>query len=148
MRRTTITIALVTGVAGLLVSPAMAAKPKPFKKSFTATDTTPDPTASAPKEAGGKYDGCDGMIAPFAEKGFTDKLPAKGTLRVLLNNTGDWGLDVRDAKGRVLASSDGDTPEDKEAVTTKIKAAGTYTIVACNLGGSPQATGTYEYKPA
>ena len=147
MRRTTLSLALVTAVAGTLAAPAVGAPAKPIKESFDYTDATADPTASAPAPAG-TYDGCDGAITPFAEKGFVISLPAKGSLKVKLNNTGDWGLDVRDAKGKVLGSSDGGTPETLEAVTVKIKAAGKYTIVPCNLGGSPIADGTWEYKPA
>ena len=138
----TLTVGL--GLA-VLVAPASAGpKPKPIKKSFDYTDATADPTASVP----GGYDGCDGSIPPFAEKGFQVSLPAKGTLKVKIANTGDWGLDVRDSKGRVLASSDGGTPTDLESVTVKIKAAGKYSIVPCNLGGAPSTTGSYEYKPA
>lgn len=146
-RRTILSAVVITAVGASLAAPAFAApKPKPIKKSFTHTDATADPTASLDTALGG-YGGCDEKIAPFKEKGFTVSLPAKGSLRVVLNNTGDWALDVRDAKGKVLGFSDGAMPQDLEAVTVKIKAAGKYTIVPCNLGGGPQATGTWEYKP-
>lgn len=147
-RRTIINAVVITAVGASLAGPAFAApKPKPIKKNFTYQDATPDPTASADDALGG-YAGCDEKIAPFKSAGFVVDLPAKGSLKVKMTTTGDWGLDVRDAKGKVLGSSDGGSPEDQEAVTVKIKAKGKYTIVPCNLGGAPDATGTWEYKPS
>ena len=148
-RRTIINTVVVAAVGASLAAPAVAAapKPKPIKKNFTYTDATADPTASADDALGG-YGGCDEKVAPFKETGFSVSLPAKGVLKVKLTTTGDWALDVRDAKGKVLGSMDGGMPTDQEAVTVKIKAAGKYFIVPCNVGGAPDATGTWEYKPS
>lgn len=136
-------IALLTISAAVIavVGPAQAAPPKPMTQRFTYTDNTADPTASA--VTGPR---CDGMLAPN-EPGLEFTAPAAGKLTVSLTATGDWGLEVLDAKGRLLGSSDGDTPEDQEKVTVKLKTAGTFTVLPCNLGGLPQASGVIEYKP-
>jgi hypothetical protein len=142
MSRRTLSLVVVAAVSGALAAPALSAPPKGFKKSFTYQDATADVTASA---VSGQA--CDGMIAAFAEPPIQVTVPAKGTLKVVLDNVGDWALDVRDSKGRILSGSDGGTPEAKEAVTVKLKAAGKYLIYPCNVGGAPTSAGTYEYKP-
>jgi hypothetical protein len=146
-RRTIINVAVVAAVGATLAGTSFGATPKPIKKSFTYQDATPDPTASLDEALGG-YGGCDEKVAPLKSAGFAIQLPGRGTLRVKTVTTGDWALDVRDAKGKVLGFSDGGEPQAQEAVTVKIKAAGKYLIVPCNLGGAPNATGTWEYKPA
>lgn len=138
-RKTLLAAGLVVGVA--LVTPAGAAQPKPSSQKFSFKDPTADPTATA--VTGPR---CDGMLFPN-EAGLKFTAPAAGKLKVSLTATGDWGLEVLDAKGRLLGSSDGDTPEDQEAVSVKLKAAGTYTILPCNFGGLPDATGVIDYKP-
>lgn len=137
-------VLVALGTASL--SPANAAtKAKPFKGSQDYTDTTPDPTGSA-------TDGSDCSSAipgdPLKEKGFTVNIPAPGKLKVALNNTGDWALEIRDPKGTEIGSSDGGTPQDIEMATVKAKKAGKYTIIPCNLGGAPNVTVTYSYTPS
>jgi hypothetical protein len=146
-RRTIIHAVVLTAVGATLAAPAMAApaKPKPIKKSFTYQDLTADPTAT---DAQGGRTGCDEKVAPLASQGFAISLPAKGSLKVKLTTTGDWALDIRDAKGKILGASDGAMPTDQESATVKIKAAGKYFIVPCNIGGAPDSSGTWEYKPA
>ena len=138
--------AVVVALGTVSLTPAAAAKPKPFKGSKTYTDVTPDPTASAP----GSGAGCDSVFpAPFPhEKGFELTLPAAGKLKVDITNVGDWALEIRDSKGTTIASSDGDMPQAIEQATAKIKKAGKYTIVPCNLGGGPEVTVNYAYTPA
>ena len=140
MNRTAL-MAVSAAAVAVIAMPAIAAPPKPVTEKFTYTDATPDPTATA--VSGPR---CDGMVFPN-EAGIEFTAPAKGKLKVSLTATGDWGLEVLDAKGRLLGSSDGDTPEDQEMVSIKIKAAGTYTVLPCNLGGLPTAEGVIEYKP-
>ena len=139
MRRS-IVIALSAAATAALALPALGAPPKPVTQKFSFTDATADVTATA-----GDAIGCDGVLPN--EPGVEFTAPAGGKLKVSLTTTGDWALEVRDAKGRVLASADGGLPTDQEMVSVKIKAAGTYTVLPCNIGGLPNATGVIEYKP-
>jgi hypothetical protein len=147
-RSLVLVLALVAG-ATIATTPASAAKkppkPKPFKGSQSFTDTTPDPTASVP----GGYAGCDSSLpAQYPrEAGIQVKIPAAGKFKVDLNNVLDWAVDIRDSKGNVLSSSDGDQPQVVEGTSTRIKKAGTYTIVPCNLGGEPTVTVSWSYTP-
>lgn len=141
------TTAVLVALGTVSLAPATAApKPKPFKGSQAYTDTTPDPTGSAP----GSGSGCDSVFpAPFPhEKGFTVNIPAPGKLKVVLDNVGDWALEIRDPKGAMIGSSDGAAPEDVEQATVKAKKAGKYTIIPCNLGGGPNVIAKFEYTPA
>lgn len=140
MNRTAL-VAAAGAMIAVVAIPAGAAPPKPITQKFTYTDPTADPTATA--VSGPR---CDGMLAPN-EAGIKFTAPDKGKLKVSLTATGDWGLEVLDAKGRLLGSSDGGTPEAQESVSVKLKAAGSYTILPCNLGGLPEASGVIEYKP-
>lgn len=138
--------AVIVALGTVSLTPAGAAKPKPFSGSKAYTDATIDPTGSAPDTSAG----CDSLIpAPFPhETGFQISVPAPGKIKVALNNTGDWALEIRDPKGAVIATSDGGTPEIVESATVKAKKAGKYTIIPCNLGGAPNVTVTYSYTPA
>ena len=133
-------LAVSAAAVAVIALPAVAAPPKPISPKFKYTDATADPTATA-----GDAIGCDGLLPNEAPIEFT--APAAGKLKVTMVSTGDWALEVHDAKGRVLGSSDGATPTDQESVSIKIKAAGTYTVLPCNLGGLPDATGVIDYKP-
>jgi len=137
-------VLVALGTASL--TPANAAtKPKPFSGSKDYTDTTPDPTGSATDGSD-----CSSMLPgdPLKEAGFAITVPAPGKIKVALDNTGDWALEIRDPKGTIIGSSDGGTPELKEATTVKAKKAGKYTIIPCNLGGAPTAKVTYSYTPS
>lgn len=137
--------AVVVALGTVSLAPATAAGAKPFKGSQKYTDVTPDATASAP----GSGAGCDSLFpSQFPhEKGFQLTIPAAGKLKVDITNVGDWALEIRDPKGTVVASSDGDMPEAIESATAKIKKAGKYTIIPCNLGGGPEVTVNYSYTP-
>ena len=141
-------LALVTaGVAPALASAAKAT-PKPLKGTWTFTDVTPDPTVSVLNTAKSLGPHCKGAL-PAAPVDVNDqklKVAGRGTLTVVGNNTLDWAMEVLDAKGQQLASSDGDLPQDKEGVAVPLRKAGTYTVVFCNLGGAPTATAAYSYK--
>ena len=139
------TTAVLVALGTVSLTPATAAKPKPFKGTKAYTDATADPTGSA-------TDGedCTSLLpAPFPhEKGFTISVPAPGKIKVSINNVGDWALEIRDPKGTIIGAADGGTPEVVETATVKAKKAGKYTIIPCNLGGAPDVTVTYAYTPA
>ena len=142
MRRTTITIALITGVAGTLAAPAVGApKPKPITKTVEYTDATPDPTGNAES---GNAAHCNGKL-PVQEKGIAFAAPAAGSLKAVLSGfQGDWSMQIRDAKGKVLGGDDVNPPA-YESVTVKIKSKGNYVIFPCNMGGTPIATVKYTF---
>jgi hypothetical protein len=139
MNRTAL-VAVSAAAVAVIAVPALAAPPKPVTQKFSYTDATADPTATA-----GTLAGCDGLLPNEAPVEFT--APGAGKLKVSITTTGDWALEVHDPKGRLLGSSDGGVPTDQESVSIKIKAAGTYTVLPCNLGGLPTATGVIDYKP-
>lgn len=137
--------AIVVALGTVSLTPATAAKPKPFKGSQKYTDMTPDATASAVSGAD-----CASLIPgdPLREKGLELTIPAPGKLKVDITNVGDWALEIRDPKGVLIASADGGSPEDIEQATAKAKKAGKYKIIPCNLGGAPDVTVNYAYTPA
>lgn len=146
--RHVLTALAVVAAGTVAVAPAGAApKYKPFKGSKTVTDATADPTGSA-------TDGADCSSAlptegtPLADAPTNIKVPAVGKLKLTLENTGDWALEVRDPKGTIIASSDGSGPADLESATAKTKKAGTYKVWACNLGGHPEAKLSWNWTPA
>jgi hypothetical protein len=141
---------LAVGAAGL--TPALAAtgkaKPKPLKGSWSFTDFTPDPTITVVAQAKMVDPYCHGTLpaGPSDVNAHSLKVKGRGTLTVNGSNTGDWAMEVRDAKGRVLAGSDGSSPTTQEGALLTLAKAGTYTVVFCNLTGAPTAKATYTYK--
>ena len=136
--------ALATGLVGLLaagsLAPAVAApaKPKPIKKSYQATASTPDPTPFAgeicdPQLPGAKHE------APFT-------IPYAGTLTVKIHSfQGDWALGLLDKDGGMIASHDndvlaGDAVDSPSEVIVKFKKPTTVTVRGCNFAGGPTAT--------
>ena len=118
---------LVAGIGG----PAQAA-PKPLRGGYTAGPTVPDPTTG-----GLPFDTCEGL--PTAEHRRTLSLPSRGVLRVELASTGDWGLVVRDARGRALARSDTALATGTERATVRLRGPAKVLIEACNFAGAPTA---------
>jgi hypothetical protein len=144
LRRHAIAATAVAAALGMVaVTPAAAAKAKPFKGSQSYTDATPDPTGSATDGSD-----CSSLLPTPQEAGITVNIPAPGKLKVDITNVGDWALEIRDPKGTVIGSADGGTPQDIEIATVKAKKAGKYTIVPCNLGGVPELTVNWAYTPA
>jgi hypothetical protein len=139
-------LALAIVASATIAATPASAKPKGFTGTASYTDTTPDPTASAPNG----YAGCDSLLpAQFPrEAGIPVKIPAKGRLKVELANQLDWAVDIRDSNGNVLGSGDGANPNDVESASAKIKKAGTYVVYPCNLGGEPTVTVTWTYTPS
>ena len=153
-RRGTVTALAIAAVGVAGVVPAFAAtakpKPKPLKGTWSYTDYTPDPTVSVVNEAEMRSGStCEGAIpaGPTDVNVHTLKVKGKGTLAVIGNNTLDWAMDVRDAKGNQIGSSDGPFPQDKEGIAgLTLAKPGTYSVIFCNLGGAPTATATYSFK--
>jgi hypothetical protein len=144
-------LAALLAVAALSSAPAHAAtkkkaKPKPIHGSYTVT-LLPDPTPNATNLAG--MPGCTG-VSPAAVDNHAFKVPAAGTLNVVLDSadpTGtsntDWDLYLIDTDGSVLDGSHGGTSH--EEVTDKFKKGQPLTIQVCNLIGQPSGTVTYTF---
>jgi hypothetical protein len=145
MNRRLVTCASLAAVAALGIAPAHAAttkpKPKPINKTYALT-LPPDPTPNATNTAG--MPGCTGLNPASTDKHpFT--VPAKGTLKVVLDSpdpTGhgvtDWDLYVLDSDGSILDSSHGGTSH--EETFDKFKKKNPVTFWVCNLAGEPDAT--------
>ena len=149
-RATVATVAvLVVGAAG--ITPALAsstkARPKPIKGSWTYTDVTPDPLITVRNTAQKLTPHCNGDVppAPTDVNSHTIKIKGRGTLTVDGTNTGDWAMEVRDAKGRQLDASDGGLPQDQEGVLLPLTKAGKYSVIFCNLTGAPNASAKYSF---
>lgn len=142
-----VTALAVLAAGTVAVAPASAApkKPKPFKGTKSITDNTADPTGSATDGAD-----CTSLLPEQAPQDvpFSLKVPGVGKLKISIDNKLDWALEIRDTKGVIIGSSDGSGPQDPEMVTVKTKKAGTYKLLACNLGGEPTVTMTYSWTPA
>jgi len=145
--------AVATATALAVVPAAQAAtkkKPKPIKGSYTVT-LVPDPSGVS----GAIDDPVDGTcsVNPASSDVHTFKVPAKGTLGVLLemqNPTGtgqpeglDWDLMIRDGDGEEIAS--GTSFAAREETFTKFKKKQTISIVACNWTGLPEAKISYTF---
>jgi hypothetical protein len=146
------TLALVTlaavGIAGSV--PALAAKPKPKPKpisgTWSYTDYSIDPTPSVTSAAGNHPYCHDPLPASPADVNVhTIKVKGRGVLSVAGQTTGDWGMEVDDAKGTVLGTSDGTQPQDQEGTIVDLTKAGTYSVLYCNFGGAPTATAKYRF---
>jgi hypothetical protein len=150
-RGTVAALALVAvGAAGAM--PAFAApakhKPKPLKGTWSFVDTTPDPSATVTAQQTGADPYCQqGHVpaSPADKNSYTLKVKGPGTLTVVGDNTGDWAMEIDDAKGTQLGTSDGGLPQDKEGTAATVKKAGSYPVVFCNLGGAPTATAAYQF---
>lgn len=138
-------VALASSVGVADAAPKKKPKPKPISGSKKITDATADPTASAP----GSGAGCDTLIPQLPrEAPVSIKIPGPGKLQVSIDNKLDWAIEILDSKGRVIASADGDMPDVMESTTAKTKTAGTYKMLACNLGGEPEVTMKWTWTPA
>ena len=138
--------AMALAAAGAM--PAFAtgtAKPKAVKGSWSFTDVTPDPTPDA--DTGGASSHCHGKLpaAPVDVNAHPFKAAGAGTLTVISTVVGDWAMEVRDAKGNVVAGADANPPAS-ESVALVLKK-GAYSVVMCNLSGAPTASATYTFQP-
>jgi hypothetical protein len=143
-RRLIVTAIAAIAAGTVAVAPAADAKPKPkpFSKTVSVTDPTPDPTGGA--VAG--TDICKGNLPNEAPVSVA--IPAAGKLKADISGfQGDWAIAIRDKAGNFLTGDD-ENPPATEALTFKVKKAGTYLVQACNLGGTPMADLHYSYTPA
>ena len=134
MRRIPLALALVAAVAAT-ATPGLAApkpKPKPISQEVPFTDATPDYSGWAI----GPDSHCAGVLP--REEAYEFKAPAAGSLKVSISGfTGEWALDLRDAKGNVLAETD--ELGGFESLTIKLRKPTVVSIAPCNLAGTPEA---------
>jgi len=133
---------LAAGVAALPSEAATKKKPKPIKKTYTATAPLPDPTNYA--QAG--YSVCaQNVPQSFDQKEF--KAPAPGSLLVTVKDfQGDWDLLLEDADDAEIAAGGSSDLGGAEEVFVKLRKKGeTVHIVACNWAGSSTATVSYTF---
>ncbi len=128
-------VLLAVGAASTLgaVVPAGAAQaaPRVTKGAWTTTATVPDPTTG-----GAPSDTCEGLASARYRRALA--LPGPGVLRLTLTSTGDWGLAVRDARGRALGRADSQVSQP-ERLALRVRAASRVLVDACNFAGAPTA---------
>lgn len=134
MTRLPLALLLVTCLAAS-TAPGHAApkpKPRPISQEVPFTDATPDYSGWA----AGEDSHCAGVLP--REEPYVFTAPAAGTLKVAISGfTGEWALDLRDARGRVIAETD--VLGGFEALTVKLRRRTAVSIAPCNLAGSPDA---------
>jgi hypothetical protein len=142
----------VVAAGAVAAGPANAtAKPKGFTKTVPFADATPDPTGGAiASTVDATLQICDGKLP--REKSLAVKIPAPGKLKVSIDGfQGDWALSIRDSKDKFIDGDDVNPDPTNpvfESKSVKIKKAGTYNLLPCNLGGSNSANMKYVYTPA
>src|SRR5436190_15594373 len=99
---------VIVGAAAATQVPASAATPKSFTTNYSFTDNTPDPTGNA-NDA--EADHCSGKLPQ--EKPVAVKIPGPGNVVVALTATGDWSMQMKDAKGVVLTGDDVNPPQNE-----------------------------------
>jgi hypothetical protein len=157
VNRRLLSLVAVVATTTLAVAPAHAAtkkkpKPKPIRGSYSVT-LLPDPTADAFSSSGQKNPAGDCGLLPNASDKHPFKVPAAGTLHVVLNAANplptttavgpDWDLHILDADGSELDASTSSTSH--EETTDKFKRPQPLTIEVCNITGQPNATVTYVF---
>ena len=144
---------VVAAASALAFAPALTsgATAAPAQGSaWTFTDYTPDPVSLAADNSLHVVSGttitsyCHGSRVPSAPQDVNAhrvNVSARGVLRLAMNASGAWGLDVSNRRGTPLAgvttSGTGAT-----ALTVHVRP-GQYVVQACNLGGSPTAQVAY-----
>jgi hypothetical protein len=146
-RRATVAVAAAV-VAAMTVTPALAKakpkpKPKPLKGSWSFTDTTPDVTYVSSISDTTQH--CHGRLpaGPADVNAHSLKVNGKGTLTITGASTGDWAMELRDGKGKVLTGDDQNPPKQESLSMDLPK--GTWTLYYCNLTGAPTATASYTF---
>ena len=131
---------LLAGPAALPASASPAQPAPPQKGDVDYTDPTPDPTGNAES---GNQNHCNGLLP--REAPYVFKAPAAGKLSVKIDGfVGDWSLQIRDGKDKVLGGDD-QNPPATESTSVKIKAKGEIRIQPCNMGGTPMGAIHYVF---
>lgn len=132
--RTRAALLLVALAASAHALPAEARHRKPLSGSYAVTIPVPFPVEGATAH-------CTEGVDALTRSATKVTIPETGQLDVKVTGfTGDWVLEVFDAKGRVLAT--GASLDPTSGVRTakwKKKKAGseTVTLTVCNYGGTP-----------
>lgn len=133
MTRLPLALVVIAAVAATAAPGVAAPKPKPITREVPFTDATPDYSGWAV----GPDSHCAGVLP--REEAYEFTAPAAGSLKVSISGfSGEWALDLRDAKGNVLAETDVLAPE-QETLTIKLRRPGVVHIGPCNLAGTPEA---------
>lgn len=132
MRRLTVSVVAAVTV-GLVAAPSIAApKRKPITKTVAFRDATPDPSGIAVGSDGH----CSGLLP--REKAYAFQAPAAGTLKATIGGfSGEWALQLRDSKDRVLAAQD--VNGGFETLSVKVRKPGVVNVLPCNLAGTPDS---------
>ena len=136
--------ALTLLLAAPLALPATAGAPAapPQKGDVEYQDPTPDPTGNTNS---GNQNHCNGLLP--MEPPYIFNAPTTGKLAVKIDGfQGDWTLQIRDAKDKVIAGDDVNPPAT-EATTVKVKAKGQIKIQPCNIGFTPIAMIHWTFTP-
>ncbi|MCW2777876.1 MAG: hypothetical protein JWN17_1601 [Frankiales bacterium] len=137
-RRPAAVLALaVLAASGAAAAPASAA-PRVLRGSYETGVTVPDPTTG-----GLPHDTCDGLPTSRSQRRLA--LPSAGVLTVTLTATGDWGLAVRDPRGRTLRRADSAVSAPERLVLRR-RGRGTVVLEACNFAGAPTARVSYVFR--
>ncbi len=133
-------LAALAVVAAGALAPASAAPGKTITKSY---DMQQAPAACQP----------EGGELTYHRETFT--ATTKGTLTAKIEGfMGDWDLGLRNADDAEVAAGGGSStgPDlvkvgPTEVLIYKITKPGKYTVTSCNYLGSPNAKGSYTFKP-
>lgn len=150
--RKTITIILVVGLVGaMMTAPAHANKKKKKKQhkieeSFEA-EAVPFPNLSS--ATGTEQRSCLAGIEGVHKVSHEFTTPARGKMTAHMSGfTGDWDLFVTDAEGKELAGSVEDQTAgapNEEEVSLPLAGKSDFFVVACNWLGAPQAEAHLEF---
>ena len=134
----------VAVVAALAVAPALtsgANGAQAHAGSWSFADYTPDPASLAADNAFHAATGtsitsyCHGSRVPSAPQDVTAHpltVSRSSVLRLVVNTTGAWGVDVASRHGKTRAATNGNS------LSVRLRP-GQYVVRACNLGGAPTA---------
>ena len=151
MKAIVLATASALALAPVVTSAASAAQATGGSWSFT--DYTADPSSLAADDAFHTVTGttitsyCHGSRVPSAPQDVTSHaltVSKTSVLRLSVNATGAWGLDVASRAGKALA---GITTTHATDGNLKVRLRpGQYVVQACNLGGAPTAQVSYRLR--
>jgi len=149
---------LLAAASALAVAPALtsAASAAPVAHgSWSFADYTPDPSSLAADDAFHVVTGttitsyCHGTRVPSAPQDVTSRaltVSRPSVLRLSVNATGAWGVDVGSRHGKALAGiTTTRAATDGTDLRVRLRP-GQYVVEACNLGGAPTAQVNYSLR--